>query len=274
MDWPAQDAMVIRNFGYNDQGHPVLGTVFEGEGRVLAAEGGEVIFSRTASDRICDLPSPLGNWTALDHGDGLISIYSRCGGGGPEPLFQVERGGPVASAGVSGWSVQRGFYFVLYDRRERRWVNPAMIITPFPDSRPPQILDMQLRDAQGRPVESGRRSLSQGRYTITVNAVDFIQDVPKDALPRAAVPLAPHRIICSVNGTEIGSLLFETIAARDGVLMAHRNGLVPARQVYANIPAFEAGEAYLSRGQVLLEVIAQDIMGNSVTRVFPRLSVE
>ena len=66
-----------------------------------------------------------------------------------------------------------------------------------------------------------------------------------------------------MNGEEAGSLSFETISARDGLLMVNRNGLIPARQVYARYPSFEAGEVQLSRGQAILEIIVSDIMGNS-----------
>ncbi|MDR2476686.1 MAG: hypothetical protein LBD18_02735 [Treponema sp.] len=258
MDWPSRDAVIVRNFGYNDQGRPVLGTVFEGAGPALAAEGGELIFSYSREDSASRLPSPLGAWAAVDHGDGLVSIYGRCEdqGRGSRPLH-VEQGGAITGSGISGWSLRQGFYFVLYDKRERRWVNPSMIIAPFPDSRPPQILGVQLRNAEGKPVESGQlRNLKQGRYTIAVNAVDPMS-APGEGY------LAPHRIVCSVNGAETGFLLFETISARDGVLMINRNGLVPVKQVYAPFPAFEAGEVYLSRGQALLEIVVQDMAGNS-----------
>jgi hypothetical protein len=74
---------------------------------------------------------------------------------------------------------------------------------------------------------------------------------------------SPLRIVCSVNGAETGSLSFEAISARDGVLMVYRNGLVPAEQIYANFPAFEAAGVFLNRGQASLEIIVQDIAGNS-----------
>jgi hypothetical protein len=77
MDWPSRDAVMIRNFGFNDRGRPVLGVVFEGEGQVLAANEGELIFSRTWGDTASRLPSPLGAWSAVDHGDGMVSVYSR-----------------------------------------------------------------------------------------------------------------------------------------------------------------------------------------------------
>jgi hypothetical protein len=268
MDWPMPGAAPVRNFGWNDEGRPVLGTSFEGEGPILAAGQGELIFSRRKEDTASRLPSPLGMWMALDHGDGLISIYSRGGelqNGGEQN--RVEQGDPIALAGTSGWSSKEGFYFTLFDRRERRWINPSMIITPFPDTRPPLIQPVQLQSPDGRLFDPARtRNLSQGRYTVSV-AVSDTMTAPGDH------PLAPYRIVCSVNGTEIGSLSFEIFSARDGALMVYRNGLVPAKKVYAPFPGFEVGEAGFTRGQATLEIIAQDIAGNSRSAVF-RLIIE
>ena len=257
MDWPTTDARIKSNFGWNDRGRPILGTVFEGAGGVLAAEEGELIFYRSAGNTAGRLPSPLGTWCAIDHRDGLISMYSRLDAQTTSPPVNIERGLAIAASGISGWAERSGFYFVLYDRRERRWVNPSMIISPFPDTRPPQITAVELHNSQGVPVSvAGLRSLAQGRYTIFVTAVDTMQS-PQDQ------PLAPHRIICSINGTQVGSLNFETLCARGGQLMVNRDGLIPAGKIFALFPAFETGEALLSRGQANLEVIVQDIAGNS-----------
>jgi hypothetical protein len=134
-----------------------------------------------------------------------------------------------------------------------------MVITPFPDTVPPQILGMQLRNAQdqvdARLMTGVQLRINQGRYIIEVNTID--------TLNIRGAPLAPHRILCSVNGTEAGVLSLETISARDGMLMVSRNGLIPVSQVYANYPALEIGEVLLNRGQAILEVIVQDIAGNS-----------
>jgi murein DD-endopeptidase MepM/ murein hydrolase activator NlpD len=148
MDWPLPDAVMVRNFGFNDRGRPEMGTVFEGEGMICAAEEGEVIFSSSGKGLASRLPSPLGAWTAIDHGDGLISVYGRYNDeGGGRQFSRVGRGVPIATAGSSGWSRRDGFYFMLYDRKERRWVNASMVITPFPDTVPPQILGIQLRNS-------------------------------------------------------------------------------------------------------------------------------
>jgi len=271
MGWPSRDAVLVNNFGTNNRGKPVMGMVFGGGTNVIAAESGEVIFSRSANDiksgfAASRLPSPLGAWTAIDHGDGLISIYSRYDDNGNQlKSSSVEKDDVIAAPGISGWSIRRGFYFMLFDRWERRWINPAMIITPIQETRAPQIISVELRNAQGNTVQSN--NLTQGRYRVLVNAAGGTSI----RAAQGAGQYAPHRIVCSVNGAEVGSLNFEAVSARDGTLMVTRNGLVPARQVYANSPAFEAAEIFLTRGQVTLEVIVQDISGASrsiINRLF------
>ena len=255
MNWPSEEAVLIRNFGSNDNGRPVLGMIFSGGTEVLAAEKGEVIFTRGKNDTASKLPSPFGAWTAVDHGDGLISIYSRYNDESVS-LSQVEKSQPIASSGISGWSVQNGFYFIVYDRRERHWINPAMIITPVRAMRPPQIFTVNLKDVNGVATQSN--FLNQGRYTVNVNASALAITSSVQG-----IFLAPQRIVCLVNGAEAGSLNFEAFSARDGVLMVYRNGLVPAKQIYSVFPAFEAAEIYLTRGQANMEIIVQDIAGNA-----------
>jgi len=255
LNWPSENAVLVRNFGSNDRGLPVLGMIFSGGTDVLAAESGEIIFSRKKNDNASRLPSPLGAWTAVDHRDGLISIYSRYA----EPVrpiaeTQVEKQQAIAASGVSGWSTQNGFYFMLFDRRERRWINPSMIITPQKETRPPQIISVDLKNSQGIMMQS--RNLTQGRYKVIVNAVG---GAPLTS--NAASRFAPQRIVCLINGTEVSSLNFEAVSARDGVLMVYRNGLVSAKQIYSSLSSFEAAEVFLTRGQVTMEIIVQDISG-------------
>jgi len=260
MSWPSEEAVLIHNFGYNENGRPVLGMIFSGETQVLAAENGEVIFTRGKNNTASRLPSPLGAWTAVDHGDGLISIYSRYNDE-PVSVSQVEKSQPIAFSGISGWSTRNGFYFIVFDRRERHWINPAMIITPVQRTRLPQILSVNLKNTQeGLTAQPG--NLNQGRYTVLVNAVS-----PAITSTAQENFLAPQRIVCLVNGAEAGVLNFEAFSARDGVLMVYRNGLVPAKQVYAAFPAFEAAEVFLTRGQANLEILVQDIAGNSRSMV-------
>ena len=268
MDWPSSTGAIKKNFGWNDGALPHLGVSFEAEGGVMAVEDGELLYRRMEGDTASRLPSPLGSWMAIDHGDGIVSIYSRLESKFTPALGeQVGKGRLLGESGISGWSSQKGFFFQLFDRKERRWINPAVIITPPEDTRPPSIISVRLKDVQGNLIDPSQiKSLNQGRYCILVNAVDTMR------LPGES-PLAPFRIICSLNGTETGVLNFETYSVRDGFLMVYRNGLVPVRQVYAPVPGYEVADVWFSRGQTTLEIIAQDI-ANNVRNVVYRFMVE
>jgi len=268
IDWPSASGAISKNFGWNDNGLPHLGITFGTDEEMKATDDGEIFFFRREGDNASRLPSPLGAWAALDHGDGIVSIYARLSGKGQETVTgKVEKGTVLGEAGISGWSERKGFYFQLFDRKERRWLNPAMIITPPEDNRMPEVISVRLRNDQGQLINPNQTyNLTQGRYTIIVNAIDTMRS-PNES------PLAPYRIMCSLNGSEAGVLSFETYSARDGRLMVYRNGLVPVKQIYSPVPSYEVADVWFSRGQTMLEIIAQDITGNSRS-VVHRLTVE
>ena len=270
MDWPVDGGVMTRNFGLNDQGQPVLGVSFESEGLIGAAEQGELLFQHGKDNGASRLSSPLGFWLALDHGGGIIGIYSRMsendGAAIPESEL-IAINSPIGESGISGWTDKKGVHFSLFDRKERRWINPTMIVTPLPNSGVPQILSVNLRDSNGAVLNMSQVTrVSQGCHTILVEAAEIFPGTNRS-------PLAPFRITCSVNGSEIGRLNFETYSARDGSLMVYRNGLVPVREIYAPYPAFELGTVSFTRGQATLEVIVQNAAGTVRSAVF-RFSVE
>jgi hypothetical protein len=262
MDWPSREGLMSRNFGWNDQGSPAKGVSFETESPVRAADAGEALFFSDPESAASRIPSPLGAWIALDHGDGLVSVYSRLDEKRlPESLSLVEKDTVIASSGQSGWSGARGFSFSIFDRRERRWVNPTMIVTPLPDTQAPVILSATLRNADGLVNLAQTRAISRGRHTVTVEVSDT-----RDG--NGGIPLAPFRIGCSVNGVELASLSFETFSVREGIAMAHRNSLAPAREVYAPYPAFEIGDIVFTQGRVTLEISALDSAQNLRTATY------
>ena len=270
IDWPSSTGVVIRNFGLNNGGLPNLGISFASEETIEAAGGGELLFHRSKGDTASRLPSTLGSWLAVDHGDGIISIYSRFSDEAPSEnsirnltAAQVNTGMNLGESGISGWSSRNGFYFQLFDRTERRWLNPSLIIPTPTDTRAPDILSVRLVDSDGNVFfnPSAVRNLSQGRYTVIVDTFDTMRS-PNES------PLAPFNIICLLNGREAGALNFIEFSARDGSLIVQRNGLVPVRQVYASFPAYEIVDIWLNRGQTNLEIIVQDIAENTRNIVY------
>ncbi|GHU46047.1 hypothetical protein FACS1894190_18130 [Spirochaetia bacterium] len=262
------EAVLVRNFGSNAEGGPLLGDVFNLQGPVFAAESGEVVFKHNETDGASRLPSPLGAWIVLEHDNGLLSVYSRMEDTKAPLPDKIEKGALLAQAGVSGWSSGEGFSFSIFDKKEKRWVNPDIVIdTHLDDRRPPVIQSVRLRNSDGVVFDADSpRVLRQGRYSIDVQTYDLRGSAQTSQL-------MPHRIISSVNGIETGSLTIETFSARDGVLMLFRGGLISANEVYGPYPLIEAGEVWLNRGSAKLEIIVQDIAGNSRSANY-RLNIE
>jgi hypothetical protein len=253
LEWPGREAEILSNFAAS--GIPDPGYSFRSEGPVRSAASGEIIFIRDESDTVSKLPPSLGTWLAIDHGDGLLGIYGRLNQGNNPFPYLVEEGGFIGLSGLSGWTNTRGFYFSFFDRREKQWVNPGRILPLLPDTRPPVIRSVVLQDSRGRNFNAaGTRVLAQGQYRVLVDAQDL---GPRDR------PLHPHRISCSVNGIESGSILFETLASDRGLLLvSSAEGQRNAALLYESYPALAAGDVFLSRGQVLLEIIVEDMAGN------------
>jgi hypothetical protein len=250
-DLPAPDAAALRAFGENDGGRPLLGGAFRAGGPLSPMEQGEVVFSRQARAPASRFTAPLGNMTAVEHADGILGVYARTGGLKADTAPLVEADAALADAGVSGWSGTAGFYLAVFDRKERRWVNPALLLPSVPDAGPPPIRAVMLRGADGRLIDlADVRTVRRGTYSVLVR----LTDASASAGGKAA---APRRIVCSVSGVGAAALNIETFAAADGMLTALRGVPVPVSRVYAFPPYIEAAEVVLGRGRATLEVTSE-----------------
>lgn len=268
IDWPSENGSILHNFGWNNNGSPVLFHSFASEGTIRSIDSGEIIFIHNNNNPASSIPSPLGSWMAIAQGDGLISIYSRFESRDHQTISNiVEQGAILAFSGLSGWSEQKGFSFTLYDSKENRWVNPAMILPILSDTRAPQVRQVLLVGQDGRQFNPAvQRTLPQGQYKILVDAFDTLGDVN-------ANQLAFHRISCMINGVESAVLHMETFSGQKGDLMVYRKNLSPASTVYASYPFYELGKVLLNRGQVVLEIVASDVANNNHNTVF-RMIIE
>ncbi|MCL1928876.1 MAG: hypothetical protein FWG07_08815 [Treponema sp.] len=268
--WPVREGYLAANFGMNDGGVPLLGNFIVSSGSVFPADVGDLIFVYDPENPAAQFPSPLGSWMALDHGDNIVGIYSRFDQRRDAlvPTI-VDTSTVLASTGKSGWSERDGLYFAFFDRRERRWVNPAVLITGtisgVEDTVPPVIRQVELRNMAGNSFNPATiQRLPQGLYTIYIDAWDTIE--------QGGESLAPNRITCSVNGAEAGVLSFETLISKDGKRMVYRNGTVPASEVFDE-RGFSLGDIHLTRGQATLVIEARDMADNARSVTY-RLTIE
>jgi hypothetical protein len=202
--------------------------------------------------------------TAVEHADGIISVYARARGATAAPPLVVEADTALADAGVSGWSGTAGFYLLVFDRNERRWVNPAILLPSAAKAGPP-IRAVMLRDEDGLLIDlAAVRTVRRGRYSVLVRRTGASENADGKAA-------AFRRIVCSVSGIEAGSLNIETFSAADGTMTVFRDAVMPVSRVYAFPPYLEAAEVVFGRGMATLEVTAE---AASTQRAGYRLFIE
>lgn len=257
LDWPSAEGTLTANFGINDNGTPVPGNSFRSSGPVYPSGVGELVFYHDPSNSASRFSSPLGSWVALDHGDNIIGLYSRMRENHEEQIItMLEKETVLAESGRSGWTNIDGFFFAFFDRKERRWINPSLIIASLADDRDPVLRQIELRGVSGTVINPAiNRNVPQGTYDLYVDAYDLISS--------SREMLAPNRIICTVNGSETEELKFEFMTAKNGKRLVYRNKLVDAETVYRSPPGYELGRVRLSRGQATLTVEVRDIAEHS-----------
>jgi len=248
--------ILTRNFGTNQHGLPALGDTYTGAGKIPARGNAALIFATKSDESASNIPNTLGNWLAIDTRDGLIEIFGKMDGGELLSKTIVKGGDTIGKTGKSGWSNAEGYYFSVYDRKERHWLNPALTEPPDTGEGVPVIKSVKLRGEGGESADLSRtQTIRQGLWSVEADA--------EIRNPRAA-PLAPGKITTILNGLEENTLSLGTFTAIDGLLMAGENQPVPARQIYAPWPALEAaGKLRFNRGQALFEIIIQGA-GDSV----------
>lgn len=264
LDWPQAEGVPTISPGTNRQGHPAVGYTFKGEGPIRVAGAGELLFHAEESRNIDALPMPLGNWIAIDHGDGIISLYGNLLS--IRPYNEHARYERDAIIGESGSDPKNSVYFSIFDRKNNRWVNPVLVSPQRQDKYRPTIHSVTLISSTGRQIDlSQQKTIKQGLWTVHVNA--------SDREDSSGSKLFPLQTSCLLNGMETARIYIDTISAQNGKPCIPDSPQDQGNEIWKPYPSIELGTLRLNRGQARLEIIVQDANGNMERKIYP-LSVE
>ncbi len=257
IDWPSNTSQVEGNFGLNKEGRALVGLEFSGEEEVRSVSSGDVIFSTGDPFSFSSFTAPLGAWEALEHGDGMVSIYARLA---PQKNIgrsrSVEKGSILAQSGKTGWSTRTNFYYALFDRIASRWVNPTLISNQRQDTGKPIIHQVLLIGRDGSAINPRTNpSVRQGAWRVHIETND-------NENAQAPLKLGPHEISILVNGIEEQNLRFDYISAKEGNLIIPGNPPRTVDEVYTKEGLYDLGEIRLNRGRVAIQIIVRDSVGN------------
>lgn len=123
LQWPLYDEYrtITTQYGYDEwRGGEHYGIDITGEdifgADIMAAADGRVI--AVNSDR----NDAMGCWLAIDHGNGIVSVYAHCESISATEGMEVAAGSVIASVGSTGWSTGNHLHFAVV--RDFDFVDP------------------------------------------------------------------------------------------------------------------------------------------------------
>ncbi|HOJ99479.1 MAG TPA: hypothetical protein PLW34_07960 [Termitinemataceae bacterium] len=264
IEWPTDSRTIRRSFGMNGGGRFFGGFEFTTESPIYTIDAGEVLFfDNDFYTPIRGFPSPLQNWIAIEHQEALISIYGKLEGVSERASALIDKGTPLGIPRKQRGTGERLLYFSLYDRENKQWVHPALLLPSYEDTKAPLIRQVQLvpRDGTAAVVLGRTRTCKQGTYQIYLDVIDTF-----DANP--SITTVPFTYQCFVNGIEHSRLQVDTLYVKEGKLLMGKQKSFPVEQVYRKDGLLYLGDIQLTRGKVKIEFLVTDLAGNQRTSTF------
>jgi len=230
-------------------------------GQNVRADGeGLVLFIKRESHFAGDMPSAAGNFIALAHMDGFISVFS-----GkhfiPDSTGKTRIGRDEVIGTVIGdpGTDTVSYIFQVYDGAGRVWVNPAFFISGLEDRTAPKIEELvfigknKAEFSIGSEKRGAAQHIAQGTYSIAARVFD------------------PENKVMSTSG------VFSFKAILDGKIILERkldsarstnNGLAflgmeaPSSGLIDSKGRIILSEYFVPRGAHTLEFVAVDFSGN------------
>ena len=258
--WPIADPIVTATFGESRWDHFHSGIDLGGGiQEVYPIEKGEIIFTYEEGDVMDSIPTGLGTFVVVEHERGIRSTYAHLDAAYEGP-HRIGTQDVIGITGETGASLGRHLHFDVVDSELKRLVNPLLLLPPVRDDSEPVLGQIgffrdgeRLNLAEKAEIDDGPVELIIDAYDISERASYFL-------------PLAPYGILVFLNGDEVFSLTFEALEESASSLVVTNFDSKPFRSLYLSDWEFNIGSLLLKEGEVSLEVVVFDYIGNETSR--------
>lgn len=262
LEWPADSQQFVRFFGQCiDRNTFEQGLVFKNAEAVRTADNGILLIALDKKYKTGSFPSTLGNALIFLHADGLQTVYGNLDE--TELLNNrttSEARTIIGKTGCSGWAQQYELIFQVRDNQKNVYINPLLLLPHIDDTAAPKIYDIILIDEKKEAFPmSGQKKIRQGRYELYAHIFDTITN--------DSSILSPFRITIFLNGANIRTIPFETIAKKNGDVYLGSTAFTDAL-LYQRTERLYLGNIVLSRGKSDILITARDITGNEKSEQF------
>ena len=262
LDWPTDTQNFLRLFG-QCIGEKTFeqGLTFENTSTVRAADDGILLIALDRRYGTGAFPSTLGNALIFLHDDGLQTVYGNLDA---NAVFlsrvTTESNAVIGRTGNSGWGKPNDLIFQVSDSQKKVYINPLLLLPSVNDKIAPQIQNVVLINEQNTAFQmNGQKTVRQGSY-------ELYADI-SDTTSQGGLSFSPFRITIFVNGTNIRTIPFETIAEKDGDSYLGNTAFTDTL-LYRRKNELYLGKIILNRGKSDILITARDITGNEKSERF------
>ncbi|MBU0927220.1 MAG: peptidoglycan DD-metalloendopeptidase family protein [Spirochaetes bacterium] len=251
-EWPADAGRFRFGFGA-PRGGFLRGVEFgSADGLVTAADDGELTFSAQGPRLPGGYPLVAGSLVVVAHASSMTTVYAGLKPGSVSSYLKNVRKGDVLGRSSEAKDA-RGVSFYTFDAKERRFINPMIVMPSVSDDKPPVIRSMALSlEADGSYADQSK-PIRQGSYYVVVDAYD---------LSPSGSQSSPFDLRVLIDGSERGRMVYDAAWAADGRATLFGGVGVEEGAYLVADGRVRFGPFSLSRGRVLVTVAASDYASN------------
>ena len=261
VDWPVEKRLITGTFGEDRDDHFSHGIELGGDGQVVKpALEGELVFRYDGKDDYTSVPRGTGAIVVLRHAQDILTQYAHLAVGSLGAVRnRYAADDTVGRVGDSGKAAGALLSFAVFDAEASAYVNPLAFLPPVPDAQPPVIRRVLLAIGDQRQELLPGARVKAGRVTVLAEAYDLREDV------RFHWPLAPYSLRLALDGTDLVTIRFDTLSAREGVTVLGPAGLARG-DLYAGDGLLRVGVVDLHAGSSRLVLAVRDFAGNETLK--------
>lgn len=251
-EWPLGSGTVTYGFGSFRDGF-LKGTEFsDANSMVRSVADGELTFVATGNSLPGGYPIQGGSILSLVHHTEMVTVYT---GMVPDSisryLKKVRAGDVLGRTPAAGTRVGTRLY--VYDGKERRFVNPLMVLPGVKDDILPVIRSVNLANDGVETRLDQSRSIRQGIYEVILEVYD---NSPSGA------PSAPFDISLTIDGSVRTRVVYDAAWADDGQAFVFGAAKLEENTYLFDGNRVRFGPYVFPRGRVVLTVSVFDFAGN------------
>ncbi|MBN2875243.1 MAG: hypothetical protein JXM71_09135 [Spirochaetales bacterium] len=251
-EWPADRGVYRFGFGALRAGF-LRGVEFGvAESLMEASDDGEMVFATEHPALPGGYPLRGNSIMAVAHASDMTTVYTGLEQGSLATYLRSVRKGDIlgrSSAADGG----RGAIVYVFDRRERRYINPLIVMPELSDKKPPVIQSISLITGGVETSLAATRTVRQGSYTVLLDVVDVAPSGDASA---------PYDIRILIDGSERARVVYDAAWSLEGIPVLFGGAEIVEYSYVADDGRLSFGPYVFSRGTVVLAVRVGDYSGN------------